>query len=235
MRVEGSALKVVNKDGNILLAAVDEEDDERAEGRPEIDRKVLRDILLDSVDSSSILWGKKLLRVKSSPLNQFTLNFADGDIHSNFDLVIGADGAWSRVRSLVTSIIPFYSGISGIETQITDIDTRYPLLSSRVGKGSYWVLGGGKTIMVQRNGDGSVRVYAMHRSPEDWAEKRGIDVAKREVVVQMMLNFEFSGWSEDVKELVRCGGELIERQLWMMPIGVKWDSKLGCILLSFFP
>jgi hypothetical protein len=33
-------------------------------GRPEVDRRVLRDILLDSIEAANIEWGRKLVKVE---------------------------------------------------------------------------------------------------------------------------------------------------------------------------
>jgi len=229
MRVDGTALRIVNKKGDLLFEVI--EDEERKKARPEIDRALLRRILLDSVQPDSIFWGKKLVNVEPTSNNKFNLRFADGKIQTDFDLVVGADGAWSRVRLLLTSTVPIYSGVNGVETSITDVDTRFPHLSSLVGNGSYFAFGDGdgKAIMAQRIGNGSVRVYAVHRSPAEWREKRGLDFTKREEALESMMRSEYGAWSDGVKELVRAGGELIERTLYMLPVGIKWESRPGCI------
>ena len=68
--------------------------------RPEIDRAVLRDILLDSVEPASIQWNRKLVRVEPDG-SRFDLHFTNG-VEKGFDLVVGADGAWSKVRPLLS-------------------------------------------------------------------------------------------------------------------------------------
>lgn len=55
-----------------------------------------------------------------SPLTdgKHTLTFSNGNT-VQVDMVVGADGAWSRVRPLVTSVQPVYSGVTFIEVHIT--------------------------------------------------------------------------------------------------------------------
>src|SRR6476619_4841570 len=91
-RVEGEARRVVDKTGKVWL---DEGAEEGQGGRPEIDRITLRQILLDSVEPARIKWGHKLTTVAALAAGRHELAFADGSTVTA-DLVVGADGAWSR-------------------------------------------------------------------------------------------------------------------------------------------
>jgi 2-polyprenyl-6-methoxyphenol hydroxylase-like FAD-dependent oxidoreductase len=71
--------------------------------RPEIDRRDLRVLLLDSVPNHKIRWGTKVDRAQRQDNGLMSIRFADGSSESGFHLVVGADGAWSKVRSLVSS------------------------------------------------------------------------------------------------------------------------------------
>jgi 2-polyprenyl-6-methoxyphenol hydroxylase-like FAD-dependent oxidoreductase len=84
--------------------------------RPEIERSDLRDILLNSLHPGTVQWGMKLERVeeeesKSGSDGKVRLCFADGTVVA-CDFVVGADGAWSKVRSVLTSVVPSYTGVS---------------------------------------------------------------------------------------------------------------------------
>ena len=127
--------------------------------RPEIDRIRLRDILLDSLQPSTIQWNRKLLRVEADPRNRekYNLHFADNSVETGVDLVVGADGAWSKVRALHTDEKPFYSGITAIELWALDVDSCNPWLSKYVGNGSLFMFDEGRALLCQRNGNGSIR------------------------------------------------------------------------------
>jgi 2-polyprenyl-6-methoxyphenol hydroxylase-like FAD-dependent oxidoreductase len=71
-------------------------------GRPEIDRLQLRQILLNSIPKEKIRWGASLKTVASGKNGAPVLTFTDGSTASGFDLVVGADGAWSKVRPAVS-------------------------------------------------------------------------------------------------------------------------------------
>ena len=68
---------------------------------PEIDRSELRQILLDAIPKDKIKWGHALTSVTVSEDNRPVLQFANGAVLSGFKLVVGADGAWSKVRPMV--------------------------------------------------------------------------------------------------------------------------------------
>ncbi|TVY52848.1 Monooxygenase asqM, partial [Lachnellula cervina] len=152
-RPEGEASKIVKFDGSVLW------DDNTmdpwrpaAEGeqeRPEIDRVVLRDILIDSLAEGTLKWGKKVLGVAENEKTKgkFNISFADGSMEQDIDLLVGADGAWSKVRPLLTSEKPFYSGITAIELWALDAEKQNPWLSQYVGQGSVFMFDDGRAIM----------------------------------------------------------------------------------------
>jgi 2-polyprenyl-6-methoxyphenol hydroxylase-like FAD-dependent oxidoreductase len=92
-----AAMKILKSDGSV---AWDENIQPDLDPPPiptycEIGRTKLRDILLDAVKSDSIQWGKELVSVdKSEVQNKWDLLFTDGGVEFNFDLVVGADGEW---------------------------------------------------------------------------------------------------------------------------------------------
>jgi len=68
---------------------------------PEIDRSDLRQILLDAIPKDKIKWGHSLRSVTVGENNRPVLRFANGVMRTRFKLVVGADGAWSKVRPMV--------------------------------------------------------------------------------------------------------------------------------------
>jgi 2-polyprenyl-6-methoxyphenol hydroxylase-like FAD-dependent oxidoreductase len=160
-RAEGECMKLINPDGSVLWDE-NEMGNSRPEeyaDRPEIDRIRLRDILLDSIQPNAIKWDRKLARVEAHPRSKekYNLHFADGTSETGFDLVVGADGAWSKVRALLTPEKPFFSGIIAIELWALDVDEKNPWLSKYVGNGSCFMFDEGRALLCQRNGNGSIR------------------------------------------------------------------------------
>lgn len=68
---------------------------------PEIDRSQLRQILLGSIPKEKIKWGHTLKSMTDGEDSRPVLKFDNGEIVSGFKLVVGADGGWSKIRSMV--------------------------------------------------------------------------------------------------------------------------------------
>jgi 2-polyprenyl-6-methoxyphenol hydroxylase-like FAD-dependent oxidoreductase len=197
-------------------------------GKPEVDRKALRKILLDSVPPESIRWGHKLIGVEEG-----MLHFEHGS-ESGWDLIVGADGAWSKVRPMLTHLSPFYSGVTGIEMRCRDIDTKHPKLSEMVGRGSLFVFGedDGRSIMSQRQGEGGIRTYTFMTKPISWVKDCGID-SKDPAVVRSVLLEEYKDWAPELKKLIEtCDDDVELRVLYMLPVGLRWPPRPGFALIG---
>ncbi|KAJ1766360.1 hypothetical protein IW140_004998 [Coemansia sp. RSA 1813] len=237
-RPEGESMKLIKPDGSVFWddnATLQAEASQRRRARPEIDRVKLRDILLDSLEEGTVKWGKKVVRVEqndSSP-GKHNIIFSDHTSETSIDLLVGADGAWSKVRSLLTDESPFYSGISSIELWSLDVDAKDAWLSSYIGKGSCFMFDDGRALQCQRNGNGSVRVYASLRVPETWVDECGIDFTSPSTARRELVDRYWSDCSEDVKRVILSAkDELIPRKLYMLPVGLKWKSKPGVTLMG---
>lgn len=71
--------------------------------RPEIDRKDLRAMLLSSIPTEKVRWASRVQQVDRVADGSVSIRFADGSSESGFRLVVGADGAWSKARSVVSA------------------------------------------------------------------------------------------------------------------------------------
>jgi 2-polyprenyl-6-methoxyphenol hydroxylase-like FAD-dependent oxidoreductase len=94
-RYDDTTFAIADKMGKRLL--------EVGQGRdaPEIDRSALRQILLDAIPKEKIRWGHALKSVTVDEDNRPVCQFANGIVLSGAKLVVGTDGAWSKVRSMV--------------------------------------------------------------------------------------------------------------------------------------
>src|ERR1700728_1404297 len=184
----GQATRVLDKEGNILL----DEPDDGTGGRPEVPRGELRRILLDSLPADTVRWGHKVTAV--SPLGgaRHLLSFADGSTVTT-DLLVGADGAWSRVRPLLSEAKPAYVGLLFIETYLFDGDARHKASAEVVGGGSLFALEPGKGIMAHHEPNGVLHTYVSLNKPEDWFD--GIDFSATGVA---RIIEEFEGWAPEL-------------------------------------
>jgi 2-polyprenyl-6-methoxyphenol hydroxylase-like FAD-dependent oxidoreductase len=221
-RPEGQAMRILDTDGTVLRDWRPGPDDR---ANPEIDRGHLRDLLLGPLD---IRWGRAVTRVEPGTRDGVLVHFADGRQEA-FDLVVGADGAWSRVRPAVSPVTPHYTGVTLVETSLDDVDTRHPDLARLIGDGSVAVYGVNRALVAQRNSGGHVKVYAQFRAPLDW--HRNLDPAGTGGVLSSLLAL-FDGWAAPVLDLLRRGTAFVPRPLHVLPVSHTWAHVPGVTLLG---
>ncbi|WP_331748003.1 FAD-dependent monooxygenase (plasmid) [Streptomyces sp. NBC_00984] len=221
-RPEGQAMRILDTDGTVLR---DWRPRPEEQANPEIDRGQLRDLLLGPLD---VQWGRSVTQVVPGTRDGVLVHFADGR-QETFDLVVGADGAWSRVRPAVSSATPHYTGVTYVETSLDDIDTRHPDLARLVGDGSVAVYGVNRALVAQRNSGGHVKVYAQFRAPLDW--HTNLDLADVEAVRSSLLAL-FDGWAAPVLDLLRHGTAFVHRPLYVLPVSHTWTHVFGVTLLG---
>lgn len=237
-RPEGQAMRILDTDGTVLRDWRPRPD-ERA--NPEIDRGQLRDLLLGSLE---VRWGRGVTEVVPGSRDGVLVRFADGR-QETFDLVVGADGAWSRVRPAVSPATPQYTGVTLVETSLDDIDTRHPGLARLVGDGSVAVYGVNRAIVAQRNSGGHVKVYAQYRTPLDphtssdrhagphqsAGRSAGQSTDGVEAVRARVLAL-FDGWAAPLLDLFRHGTASAHRPLHVLPESHTWAHVPGVTLLG---
>jgi 2-polyprenyl-6-methoxyphenol hydroxylase-like FAD-dependent oxidoreductase len=221
----GQATRVLDKKGNVLL----DEPDDGTGGRPEVARGDLRRILLNSLPADTVRWGHKLTAV--SPLGDgwHMLTFADGSTVTT-DLLVGADGAWSRVRPLLSEAMPAYVGTSFIETYLFDSDTRHKASAEAVGGGALFAVAPGKGILAHREPNGVLHTYVELNKPKDWIDS--IDFSDPVTALARVVK-EFDGWAPELTALITDGEtDPVPRPIYALPVEHRWARVPGVTLLG---
>jgi 2-polyprenyl-6-methoxyphenol hydroxylase-like FAD-dependent oxidoreductase len=223
-RREGQDLRLLEPDGTLLLQE-DTPDDAPLE-RPEVDRADLRNLLLGSLPEHAVHWGHAF-----EYADHGLLHFTDGS-SATYDLLVGADGANSQVRPLLTDARPAHTGQNVVELGIPDIDRTHPDLATMVGRGNYWVLGNGQSLSAQRNGDGRVRIYLSFHTAEDWLATSGIPF-EDPTAARIRLIDQFTGWDSRFTALIAaCDDTIVPRPITTLPVGLTWPSTPDVTLLG---
>ncbi|WP_285575321.1 FAD-dependent oxidoreductase [Actinoallomurus iriomotensis] len=222
----GEAMRILDKHGTVLL---EQSDEDSSHGRPEVDRGQLRDLLLDSLPDGTVRWDSKVVSTRTLGDGRHEVTLTDGTVLTA-DLLIGADGTWSRVRPLVSDARPAYTGVSMVECDLQDADARHPEAAAVVGGGMLFALSDARGFLGHRESDGSLHVYATVRTGRSWLD--GIDFADTETAKKAVLE-EFADWHPGLRALVAdADGELVPRSIVALPVGHRWDRVPGVTLLG---
>jgi 2-polyprenyl-6-methoxyphenol hydroxylase-like FAD-dependent oxidoreductase len=221
----GQATRVLDKHGNVLL----DELDDGTGGRPEVRRGELRRILLDSLPADTVRWGHKVAAASSLGGGRHRLTFADGSTVTP-DLLVGADGAWSKVRPLLSEAKPAYVGTSFIETYLFDSETHRKASAEAVGGGALFAVAPGKGILAHREPNGVLHTYVELNKSKDWIDS--IDFSDSATALARVVE-EFNGWAPELIALITDGEtDPVPRPIYALPVEHRWDRVPGVTLLG---
>ena len=252
-RPEGEETKITDKHGTVVfedLPPPTPEDHSSRDGqgpphggRPEVDRGQLRQLLLDSLHPGTVQWEHNLESAQFSDDDQASLTFTRPSparsVTFKFDVVVGADGAWSRTRRLLSPAQPTYTGVTFVDIQLALGDANEngrdgneekeaaaarAELTNFVGRGTLFALGDSRAIIAQRNSSDVVRVYAAVRVPLGTFNVTTEEEDLRAAVLQ-----HFDGWAQKLRALIALPDAkgFVVRPLWVLPSDHGWDTAPG--------
>ena len=218
------AKRVADKHGRVLF-----DDPHRGGRRPEIDRGDLRRLLMRSIPTAAIHWGHKLAAVTLVDDGRRRAAFENGRAIT-CDVLVGADGAWSKVRPLVSSARPRYTGTSFVETNLIDGDVRHRASADAIGSGTLMAVAPGQGILAHRYADGTLHTYAALNRPEAWFASL---VAEEPAPILATVAEQFAGWAPELLALVRQSDTRpLLRGIHALPIGHRWERVPGVTLVG---
>lgn len=147
-------------------------------------------------------------------------------------VLIGADGAWSKVRRAVSPATPRYTGISFLEAWFHDVDNRHPDIAELVGRGSAAAADGERGLFAQRNGGDHIRVHLIQRLPADWITAAGLTDRDTDTVRALLLD-RYRDWSPRLRRLITDNdGRYVDRPLHALPVPHTWEHDPTVTLLG---
>ncbi|GAA3452709.1 FAD-dependent oxidoreductase [Dactylosporangium matsuzakiense] len=221
----GGARRVLDPRGALLA----EIPDDGSMARPEALRGDIRRILLDSLPAGTVQWGRKLVAATAVGGGRHELRFADGSVVGS-DVLVGADGTWSRVRALLSDERPTYAGMSYIDTSLHDVEVRHGAAAKTVGAGAMYALTPGQGLLAHREAGDVIHTYAVFFRPLEWFA--GIDFADAPAA-RRAVAAEFEGWAPELVSLIADGetGPVL-RSIHRLPDRHRWERVPGVTLLG---
>lgn len=219
------AKRVVDKNGVILF----DYPGGGVTSRPEIDRGDLRNMLINSIPADGIKWGHKVTSIVPVEIGRYEVTFANGS-STTTDLLVGADGAWSKVRPLLSDVKPAYSGTSFIETLLFDGDTRHKASAEAIGRGTLMAVSPGQGILAHRYANGTLHTYVALNRSEEWTNSIDFSDPKAGLA---QIAAQFAGWASPLTALITDGETVpLLRPIYALPIDHQWQRVPGVTLLG---
>lgn len=196
--------------------------------RPEIDRGPLRKLLLASLQEDTVVWDSQFISAEK-PGDGWQLHFKN-NTSAYADIVIGADGANSRIRPYITDIKPFYTGISGLLGSVHDPEQTTPYIYELLKGGKIMAYSGGKCFIAASKGDGSMSFYISYRTSE--YSLKDMDVTDKQQILSWFKN-NFSGWSKTWHDLLEhAETPLMPIPIYCMPVNQSWEAQPNLTIIG---
>ena len=203
---------------------------EHAHFRPEIDRGTLRKILLDSLKPGVVEWASQFVSMEKQS-GGWQLRFKNR-LPLYADIVIAADGANSKIRPYVTSIKPFYSGITMLEGVIDAPKELFPNINTLLKGGKIMAFGKGKNLLMGQKGNGEIGFYLSFIATEDWATNISLDFTDNAQVLRWFKE-TYTGWDSIWEELFANASQpYIPRPIYCAPVDQSWQHLSNVTLLG---
>lgn len=197
--------------------------------RPEVERGELRSLLMASLPAHAIQWGYKAASFAPLDGGRHCITFANRT-SKTVDVLVGADGAWSKVRPLVSDAIPSYSGTCFIEVALGEGNPADAASIAAIGHGTMMAVAPGKGIIVHRHADGSVTGYVALNRPEPWVRSVDFDDVKAGL---SFIAEPFAFWAPHLTHFITGSTAAPTiRPIYALAPGVEWPRVPGVTLIG---
>jgi 2-polyprenyl-6-methoxyphenol hydroxylase-like FAD-dependent oxidoreductase len=231
--VGADKMTIVNEQAEIFYSDHETKKDENfgyEHFRPEIDRGVLRKILLESVTTENIVWNSHFLSMESQGTG-WVLHFKNRE-SEYADIVIGADGVNSKIRPYITDIKSFYSGIMMLEGSVYEAIKSLPRISAILRGGKLMAFGNQKNVLMGQKAKGEIGFYVSFKADENWIANCGLDFSNKKQLLEWFKT-TYPEWSNIWYELFEnATSPFIPRPIYCMPLNQTWEAKSNLTMIG---
>lgn len=206
---------IADENGNVLFKR------QPNGGSPEINRNELRTLLIDSLANGTVVWNKKFTALEEKD-GQWLLHFENANT-ATADIVIGANGGMSKVKTYVTDTTVEATGTYIIQCEVTDPGTNspafYQLCNGNILMSSYK----GILLVANPKNNGVLTYNVIFRTPKEWTDQNTPDFTNTNTVLSFLLN-RFAEWGELYKQLFRATTSYWGLPLKKLPLNRAWKK-----------
>ena len=168
---------------------------------PEINRNVLRTMLLGSLKNDTIVWDRKFtaLEVRNG---RWLLQFEDKP-DAIADVVIIANGGMSKARNYVTDAEVEETGTFIIQGDVIGPEIKCPEFYQLCDGSRLMTAYQGNLLVANPSNNGALTYGVIFKKPNDWEQDNVVDSQHTESIIAL-LSDRFSVWHDCYKQLFRA-------------------------------
>ncbi len=199
---------------------------ENQHDNPEINRNILRKMLLDSLASDTVIWDRKFIALEAQE-EKWLLHFEnDPDSYretATADVVIGANGGMSATRKYVTDAEVEDTGTFIIQGDVPQPEINCPEFYQLCNGNRLMTAYKGNLLVANPYNNGLLSYGIIFKKPEEWIHNNGLDFQNTGSIIASLSN-RFSDWDERYRELFRSTSFFVGLTTRKIPLDKPWKN-----------
>ncbi|RQO29763.1 tetracycline resistance protein [Taibaiella sp. KBW10] len=212
-------IRFANEQGHILSTR--KPTPENQHDNPEINRNTLRKMLLDSLQSDTVVWDRKLTGLEEVK-GKWLLHF-EGKPDETADLMIVANGGMSKARSFVTDTEVVETGTFIIQGDIPEPEINCPEFYRLCDGNRLMTAHQGNLLVANPNNNGVLSYGIIFQKPPEWEADNGLAVHNTDTTIAFLLH-KLQNWEERYKQLIRATTFFVGLPTRKLPLGKPWKN-----------
>ncbi|HEY5462531.1 MAG TPA: NAD(P)/FAD-dependent oxidoreductase [Hanamia sp.] len=188
---------------------------------PEINRNILRKMLLDSLKSDTVIWDRKFTSLEADK-GKWLLHF-ENKLNATADVVIGASGGMSNARKYVTDAEVEDTGTFIIQGDVSQPEINCPEFYQMCNGRRLMTAYQGNLLVANPYNNGLLSYGIIFKKPEEWIHKNGLDFKNTDSIIAFLSN-RFSNWDERYRQLFRSTSFFVGLTTRKIPLDKPWKN-----------
>ncbi|MCW3084641.1 MAG: tetracycline resistance protein [Bacteroidetes bacterium] len=210
---------VADEQGKVLFSK--KPTHENQHDNPEINRNDLRQLLLDSLTSDTVVWDRKFTELEEH--NRKWLLHFENNVNATADFVIGANGGMSKARKYITDAEIEYTGTLILQGEVLQPEMACTEFYRLCNDNILMTACNGNLLVANPKNGGILSYNVMFKKPEEWNRENGLNVQNTDSIITFLLN-RFSHWHECYKQLIRSTSSFVIGPTRKIPLDKPWKN-----------
>lgn len=212
-------INIADEHGNVLFTK--NPTPENQYDNPEINRNDLRQLLLDSLTSNTVVWDRKLTGLVAHN-GKWLIHF-ENKPDATADFVVVANGGMSKVRHYVTDADVEDTGTFIIQGDVPQPEINCPEFYQLCNGNRLMAAYQGNLLVANPYNNGALTYGIIFRKPDEWVQAGGLDFQHTDSIVTF-LSGRFSAWDERYQQLFRSTSFFVGLPTRKLPLDKPWKN-----------